>query len=155
MLRFVLAAALMAATPVWAEEFTPAANADFLSANAKKPGVTTLPGLQYEVLKKGEGATPRRSDCVTVNYKGTLIDGKVFDQTEPDKPVTFPAQLLIPGWIVVLQLMHEGDAWRVAIPPELAYGHDGAGEGIIPPDQTLIFDVELVKVAKPVRGRCQ
>ncbi|MGB8601811.1 MAG: FKBP-type peptidyl-prolyl cis-trans isomerase, partial [Rhizomicrobium sp.] len=124
------------------------ANANYLADNAKKPGVVTLPGLQYEVLKKGTGAVAHRHDCVLVNYKGWLIDGKVFDQTD-GKPVTFPAHLLIPGWTTALQLMHEGDLWRITVPSELAYGSDGTGEGTIPPNQTLVFDVELLKVTKP------
>lgn len=139
--------------PGLSDPLSPAANGEYLANNAKKPGVVTLPGLQYEVLKAGTGAPAHRHDCVTVNYKGMLIDGKVFDQTD-GKPVTFPAMLLIPGWSAALGMMREGDQWRLTIPPGLAYGRDGAGEGLIPPDQTLIFEIELVKAAKPVRGRC-
>ena len=137
------------------EEPTVTRPGEYLAAHAKKPGVVQVPGLQYEVLKAGDGAPALRSDCVTVNYKVTLIDGKVFDQTAPGKPATFPAFMLIPGWTIALQLMHEGDVWRLTVPPELAYGHKGIGDGLIPPDQILLFDLELVKVAKPVRGRCQ
>lgn len=130
------------------------ANAAYLAQNAKKPGVIALPGIQYEVLIRGDGPQPGRHDCVTVNYKGTLIDGKVFDQTEPGKPANFPASLLIPGWVAALQLMHTGDKWRIVIPSELAYGKSGIGDGLIPPDQTLVFEVELLKAYKPAKKSC-
>lgn len=130
------------------------ANTAYLANNAKKQGVVALPGIQYEVLKQGDGPQPGRHDCVTVNYKGWLIDGKVFDQTEPGKPANFPANLLIPGWVVALQLMHTGDTWRIVIPSELAYGKPGIGDGLIPPDQTLVFEVELLKVYAPTRKGC-
>lgn len=130
---------------------SPAANADYLANNAKRPGVVTLPGLQYEILKTGDGVAPKRSDCVTVRYTGTLIDGTVVDRT--DKPISLPALMLIPGWTVALQKMHEGDVWRLSVPADMAYGRDGAG-GVVPPDQTLIFELELVKVSRPVHGRC-
>lgn len=152
------AAVFFLVAPVWAAEPAVApsadANAKYLADNAKRPGVVSVPGVQYEVLKKGTGAQAHRHDCVTVNYKGALIDGKVFDQTD-GKPVTFPAQLLIPGWITILQLMHEGDVWRITVPAEMAYGADGTGGGIIPPNQTLVFEVELLKASKPVRGHCR
>lgn len=130
-------------------------NADFIAANAKKPGVVSVPGIQYRVLKKGNGAQPGRHDCVTVNYKGSLIDGKVFDETKPGKPATFPAGALIPGWVEALQMMHAGDKWNIVIPSGLAYGKGGAGDGLIPPNQTLVFDVELLKVSPPVQGSCE
>lgn len=130
------------------------ANAAYLAANAKKHGVVSVPGIQYEVLKKGTGAQPGRRDCVTVNYKGMLIDGKVFDQTKPGQPATFPAGALIPGWVEALQLMHEGDKWRLVIPSGLAYGKSGAGNGVIPPDQTLVFEIELLKVAPMTEQGC-
>jgi len=149
----VAATALLLTMPVWAAGLTATDNAAFLAANAKKPGVVTLPGLQYEILKQGTGAPAHRYDCITVNYKGSLIDGKVFDQTE-GKPVTFPAMLLIPGWVVALQMMHEGDSWQLVIPPQLAYGKDGAGDGAIAPDQTLVFEIELLKATAPVHGTC-
>ncbi len=130
------------------------ANAAYLADNAKKAGVTSVPGIQYEVLQKGSGAQPTRRDCVTVNYRGTLINGKEFDKTEPGKPVSFPAGRLIPGWVEALQMMHVGDKWRLVIPAGLAYGKDGAGDGVIPPDQTLVFEVELLKVAPPTEQGC-
>lgn len=129
-----------------ADPLSDAANAEFLKKNAKKSNVVSVPGIQYEVLQKGEGPQPRRQDCVTVNYKGTLIDGKVFDQTEPGQPATFPAGRLIPGWVEALQMMHTGDKWRLVIPAGLAYGKEGAGKGVIPPNQTLVFELEILKV---------
>ncbi len=130
------------------------ANAQFLADNAKKDGVVSVQGLQYEVLKKGTGAMPARHDCVTVYYKGSLINGKVFDRTEDGKPAVFPANRLIPGWVAALQMMHVGDKWRLVIPSSLAYGKDGAGDGLIPPDQTLVFELELLKVAPPTTEGC-
>jgi FKBP-type peptidyl-prolyl cis-trans isomerase len=130
------------------------ANTAYLAENAKKSGVISVPGIQYEVLQKGTGAQPERHDCVTVNYKGSLIDGKVFDQSEPGKPATFPAGRLIPGWVEALQMMHVGDKWRLVIPAGLAYGKHGAGEGVIPADQTLVFEIELLKVAPPTEAGC-
>jgi FKBP-type peptidyl-prolyl cis-trans isomerase FklB len=127
------------------------ANAAYLKDNAKKSGVVSVPGIQYEVLQKGDGPQPSRKDCVTVNYKGSLIDGKVFDQTEPGAPATFPAGRLIPGWVQALQMMHTGEKWRLIIPSGLAYGKEGAG-GVIPPNQTLVFEVELLKVIPGCTG---
>jgi FKBP-type peptidyl-prolyl cis-trans isomerase len=122
------------------------ANGAYLAANAKKPGVVVMPGIQYQILKKGTGAQPGGRDCVSVNYKGMLIDGKVFDETK-GTPRSFPAGGLIPGWVEALRLMHVGDKWRVVIPAGLAYGKTGAGGGVIPPDQTLVFEIELLKVS--------
>jgi len=133
---------------------SPEGNAKFLADNAKKDGVVSVPGIQYEVLQKGTGAQPERRDCVTVTYTGSLTNGKVFDKTEPGKPATFPAGRLIPGWVEALQMMHVGDKWRLVIPPGLAYGKDGAGDGLIPPNQTLVFELELLKVSPPVQGMC-
>lgn len=130
------------------------ANAEYLAKNAKKAGVVSVPGIQYQVLKAGKGAQPGRKDCVSVYYKGWLIDGKVFDKTEPGKPAVFPAGMLIPGWVEALLMMHVGDKWRIVIPPGLAYGKAGAGNGLIPPDQTLVFDVELLKVSPPTEAGC-
>jgi FKBP-type peptidyl-prolyl cis-trans isomerase FklB len=125
------------------------AGEDFLAANAKKEGVkTTASGLQYKVLKSGDGKgkTPKATDTVKVHYHGTLIDGTVFDSSvERGEPAEFPVNGVIPGWTEVLQLMKEGDKWQVYIPSKLAYGERGAG-GKIGPNATLIFDVELLKV---------
>lgn len=142
-------AAVSAPAPLSAQ-----ANSEYLAKNAKKTGVVSVPGIQYEVLKSGKGPQPSRKDCVSVYYRGGLIDGKVFDKTEPGKPAVFPAGKLIPGWVEALQMMHVGDKWRVVIPPGLAYGKTGAGDGLIPPDQTLVFDIELLNVSQPTPAGC-
>ena len=119
--------------------------ASFLSENAKKQGVTTTAsGLQYEVLQEGQGAKPSATDTVTVNYRGTLIDGKEFDS---GNGISFPLNRVIPGWTEGVQLMKEGAKYRFYIPSELAYGERGAGSDI-PPNADLIFEVELVKVGQ-------
>jgi FKBP-type peptidyl-prolyl cis-trans isomerase len=125
------------------------ANATFLAANAQKPGVrVTASGLQYRVIHAGYGQRPHGTDLVTVNYKGTLINGKVFDATEPGLPAQFTVNKLIPGWTEALQLMREGDEWEIVIPSSLAYGARGAG-GAIPPNQALVFDLTLISVKPP------
>jgi len=123
------------------------ANKRFLEDYAKRPGVTKLPdGLMYRVLKTGTGPQVQKpNDVVTVFYKGALINGKVFDQTKPEEPAQFPSGALIPGWVEALKLMKTGDTWELAIPSELGYGADGAGD-TIPPNQTLVFTMSLVKV---------
>ncbi|KAA9345685.1 FKBP-type peptidyl-prolyl cis-trans isomerase [Adhaeribacter soli] len=120
---------------------------EFLAANKSKEGVHTLPsGLQYEILREGSGKTPARTDQVTTHYKGTLIDGTVFDSSyERGQPVTFPVNGVIAGWTQALMLMQEGAKWRLYIPSDLAYGAQGAGADI-GPNATLIFDVELLEV---------
>lgn len=121
----------------------------FLAANKKKDGVKTLDdGLQYKVIKEGDGAQPDANDSVTVSYTGKLIDGTVFDSSEKrGKPVTFPVNAVIPGWTEALQLMHAGGEYKLFIPPDLAYGERGAGNKI-GPNETLVFDVKLVSVDK-------
>lgn len=121
----------------------------FLAANKSKPGVVTLAdGLQYKVIKTGTGSKPTANDSVTVEYTGTLIDGKVFDSTEKaGKPVTFKVNQVIPGWTEALQLMNQGSEWEIYIPSSLAYGEKGVG-GPIGPNQTLIFKIKLVSVNK-------
>lgn len=151
----VVCAAALAVPAVAGDLLSSGANEAFLGANAKKAGVTALPGIQYEVLKRGDGAQPTRRDCVTVYYKGSLISGKVFDETKPGEPATFPVGALIPGWISALELMHVGEKWRLVIPAWLAYGRAGAGQGVIPPNQTLVFEVELLKVFAPGPAGCQ
>ncbi|HSI89724.1 MAG TPA: FKBP-type peptidyl-prolyl cis-trans isomerase [Adhaeribacter sp.] len=120
---------------------------EFLAANKSKAGVQTLPsGMQYEILNEGTGKTPGRTDNVTTHYKGTLIDGTVFDSSyERGQPATFPVNGVIAGWTQALMMMKEGAKWRLYIPSELAYGAQGAGADI-GPNATLIFDVELLKV---------
>lgn len=126
-----------------------AASANFLVDNGQRPEVTvTSSGLQYEVLEEGEAgaSSPRASDTVTVHYHGTLIDGTVFDSSvERDQPATFGLNQVIAGWTEGVQLMKVGDKYRFYIPSDLAYGEAGAG-GIIGPNTTLIFDVELLGI---------
>ncbi len=119
----------------------------FLTENAGKPGITTLPsGLQYEVLTPGTGPKPTLGSSVTTHYHGTLINGTVFDSSyQRGQPATFPVNGVIAGWTEALQLMPEGSKYRLYIPSDLAYGKRGAGRDI-PGDTALIFDVELLKV---------
>lgn len=126
-----------------------AAGEAFLKDNgAREKVMTTASGLQYEVLEEGTGAQPSAGDQVTVHYTGKLIDGTVFDSSvERGEPATFGVTQVIPGWVEALQLMKEGARWRLFIPSNLAYGPNGAG-GVIGPNATLIFDVELIKVIK-------
>ena len=122
---------------------------EFLAENGKRAEVQTTPsGLQYEVLKEGDGAKPTADDKVVVHYTGKLIDGTVFDSSEErGVPATFGVTQVIPGWVEALQLMTVGSTWRLFIPSALAYGPQGAG-GVIGPNQTLIFDVTLLEIAK-------
>ncbi len=119
----------------------------FLAANKAKPGVVTLPdGLQYTVIKEGTGPKPSASDTVTVNYRGTLINGKEFDSSyKRGEPAKFPVNGVIKGWTEALQLMPVGSKWQLFIPAELAYGERGAGADIAP-NSTLIFEVELLSI---------
>ena len=130
-----------------AYDTSPDANKRFLADYATRPDVKKLPdGLMYRVLKSGDGPQVKSDgDMVTVYYKGALITGKVFDQTKAGEPAQFPAGNLIPGWVEALKLMKTGDSWELVIPSELGYGSDGAGDAI-PPDQTLVFTMTLVKV---------
>lgn len=124
----------------------------FLAANAKKEGVKTLPsGLQYKVITEGKGKSPKATDTVTVNYRGTLIDGTEFDSSyKRGEPATFQVNGVIKGWTEALQLMKEGSKWQLFIPSNLAYGERGAG-GVIGPNATLIFEVELLSI-KPAEN---
>ena len=119
----------------------------YLAENAKKDGVITLPsGLQYQVLKEGNGKKPTAKDTVMCHYEGFLIDGTVFDSSvQRGEPATFPLQQVIAGWTEGLQLMQEGAKYRFFIPSRLGYGEGGAGSSI-PPFAALIFDVELIQV---------
>lgn len=119
----------------------------FLDENASKEGVvTTASGLQYQVLTEGQGAKPVASDEVTVHYHGTLIDGTVFDSSvDRGQPATFPVGGVIQGWVEALQLMNVGSKYKLFIPSNLAYGERGAG-GSIGPNETLIFEVELLSI---------
>jgi len=119
----------------------------FLAANKIKEGVKTLPsGLQYKVITEGTGKTPKATDSVVTNYRGTLIDGTEFDSSYQRKtPATFRVTGVIKGWTEALQLMKEGAKWQLFVPPDLAYGERGAGPKI-GPNATLIFEIELISV---------
>lgn len=123
------------------------AGEEFLAINKEKPGVVTLPsGLQYQILKKGEGSIPKATDQVTCHYHGTLIDGRVFDSSvDRGQPATFGVTQVIPGWVEALQMMPVGSKWKLFIPSNLAYGERGAGESI-EPNSALIFDVEILNI---------
>lgn len=131
-----------------AGEMNTKAGKEYLANNAKEEGVkVTESGLQYLVVKEGNGKKPGPNDVVTVHYTGRLIDGTVFDSSvERGEPATFAVGQVIPGWVEGLQLMSEGSAYRLFIPSELAYGEHGTGP--IQPNSTLIFDVQLLKVGK-------
>ena len=121
----------------------------FLAANKSKSGVVTLPdGLQYTVLTEGTGAMPGASDVVSVNYRGTLVDGTEFDSSyKRGQPASFPVNGVIRGWTEALQLMKTGSKWKLFVPSELAYGESGRPG--IPPNSVLIFEVELLSVQAP------
>lgn len=120
----------------------------FLAENKNKDGVVELPsGLQYKIISEGTGEKPKATDTVTVNYRGTLIDGSEFDSSaRHGKPATLRVNGVIPGWTEALQLMKTGSKWQLFIPSGLAYGERGAGRGEIGPNATLIFDVELLSI---------
>lgn len=136
------------------QEIAQKANADniqqgkvFLEENKKRANIITLDsGLQYEILKDGNGKSPSMNDQVQCHYEGTLIDGTLFDSSiKRGQPAIFGVNQVIAGWTEALQLMKEGAKWRLYIPFNLAYGEQGAGESI-PPYSTLVFEVELIKV---------
>ncbi len=136
------------------QEIAQKANADniqqgkaFLEENKKRANIITLDsGLQYEILKDGNGKSPSMNDQVQCHYEGTLIDGTLFDSSiKRGQPAVFGVNQVIAGWTEALQLMKEGAKWRLYIPFNLAYGEQGAGESI-PPYSTLVFEVELIKV---------
>ncbi len=130
------------------EKNTKAAQA-FLATNKSKPGVkTTKSGLQYQIVKTGNGAKPKATDHIRVRYKGTRTDGSVFEATDPKgEPTVLDMQLLIPGWKEALAMMKCGDKWTLYVPPELAYG-EGGNVGI-EPNSLLIYDLELVSILSP------
>lgn len=119
----------------------------FLEENKKNPNVKVLPsGLQYEVIREGNGKQPKATDRVRCHYEGTLIDGTLFDSSiQRGEPAVFGVNQVIKGWVEALQLMSEGAKWKLYIPSDLAYGANGASE-MIPPHSTLIFEVELIEV---------
>ena len=127
----------------------PNKSSDFLAANKNKPGVkTTANGLQYKILTQGKGEKPIDGNSVTVDYEGKLVDGSVFDSSyKRGEPATFPVNGVIPGWTEALKLMPVGSTWELFIPANLAYGEQGAPPSI-GPNETLIFKVHLISVAK-------
>jgi FKBP-type peptidyl-prolyl cis-trans isomerase FklB len=119
----------------------------FMAANAARDEVTTTDsGLQYEVLETGDGEKPGLQSTVVTHYHGTLLDGTVFDSSvERGEPSEFGVNQVIPGWTEALQMMSVGDKWRIACPPKLAYGEQGAGDSI-PPDTALVFEIHLIAI---------
>lgn len=119
----------------------------FMKSNAERDEVSvTDSGLQYEVLESGDGATPTAQSTVVTHYHGTFIDGRVFDSSvERGQPAEFGVNQVIPGWTEALQMMSVGDKWRIACPPTLAYGEQGAGDSI-PPNTALVFEIHLIEV---------
>jgi FKBP-type peptidyl-prolyl cis-trans isomerase len=125
-------------------------NAAYLRDNAEKSGVVTRPsGLQYRVIKSGAGRSPKPTDMVRVTYSGRLINGVVFDETTAGQTAEFEAGKLIAGWVEALSLMKEGDRWELVIPSNLGYGETGTPGGPIGPNQTLVFEMELIAVTTP------
>ncbi len=121
----------------------------FLAENKKKEGIkTTASGLQYKVLKAGTGALPKATDTIVANYRGTLLNGTEFDSSyKRGQPATFALNQVIPGWTEALKMMKVGSKWQIFVPPTLGYGEHGAG-GVIGPNATLIFEIELVDIKK-------
>lgn len=137
------------------EEKQKKAGMDYLQDNAQKPGVVVLPsGLQYKVLKQGDGAIAKATDKVKVKYEGRLIDGTVFDSTDKHggQPATFSPNQVIKGWTEALCMMPVGSKWQLYIPYDLAYGSRGAGSDI-PPYSTLVFDVEVLEIEAPKEAK--
>lgn len=127
----------------------------FLATNAKKPGVITLPsGLQYKVLTQGTGATPTARDMVKTHYRGRLLNGTEFDSSySRNEPATLMVSGVIKGWTEALQLMKVGAKWELYVPSGLAYGAEGPGRGKIGPNETLVFEIELLGVEAPPAGQ--
>ena len=144
---FAVAATLLIPTFLMAQSSNLEQGQAFLKANASKTGVHTTPsGLQYKIITEGHGKSPKATDTVLVNYRGTTIDGTEFDSSyKRNEPISFPLNGVIPGWTEGVQLIKEGGKIQLYIPSNLAYGSRGAG-GVIAPDSTLVFDIELLKV---------
>jgi FKBP-type peptidyl-prolyl cis-trans isomerase len=129
-------------------------NQKFLADYAKIKGVIVRPsGLMFRIIQNGYGKRPQSTDSVKVYYTGKLINGVIFDGTSPGLPFTTKLNSLVPGWIEALQLMREGDHWQLVIPPNLGYGARSVGDGLIPPNQDLIFDLKLIETTPaPKKG---
>jgi FKBP-type peptidyl-prolyl cis-trans isomerase len=129
-------------------------NLKYLEENKKKKGWIVRPsGLQFRILQNGYGKRPQSTDTVKVYYTGKLINGTIFDGTSPGLPASLRLNSVIQGWIEALLLMREGDHWQLVIPPNLGYGARSMGDGLIPPNQTLLFDIKLVETTPaPRRG---
>jgi len=120
-------------------------NTKYLEESKKLKGMIVRPsGLQFRILQNGYGKRPQSTDTVKVYYTGKLINGVIFDGTSPGLPASLKLNSVIPGWIEALMLMREGDHWQLVIPPNLGYGARSMGDGLIPPNQTLIFDIKLI-----------
>lgn len=143
------------ALPAAAQDaLSPAANAAFLAANAARPGVTVRPdGLQYSVLHSGMGRRAAPSDYARIIFTGKLIDGTIVDGTSPGLPTVVAISAVIEGLSEALQMMHEGDRWRLVVPAHLAFGAKGTGSGAVPPNQALVFDVTLIAAETPARAQ--
>jgi len=120
----------------------------YLHINAQKSGVKVMAsGLQFEIIESGEGRSPTATSTVVTHYHGTFVNGDVFDSSvDRGTPAEFPVNRVIAGWTEALQMMKEGDKWRLVLPPEIAYGERGAAGGLIPPNTVLVFEVELIEV---------
>jgi FKBP-type peptidyl-prolyl cis-trans isomerase len=124
-----------------------AKGAEFLAENGKKTGVvTTASGLQYEIIKEGTGPKPTMESVVSVYYKGSLLNGQIFDQSQEGSPVEFPVGRVIPGWIEGIQLMNVGSKYKFYVPGDLGYGPNGNPQGGIGPNEVLVFEVELLAI---------
>jgi FKBP-type peptidyl-prolyl cis-trans isomerase FklB len=145
-MKFAVAAfAIAFSGQALAGDISPEANQEFVAAHAKMPGVMVLPsGLQYRVIKSGTGQTPTADDTVKVSYKGTRVDGYVFDSTKPGETRNLPVRKLIPGWMEALSMMKEGDEWELLVPAKLAYGETRNNSDLW--GQALLFNMQLVAV---------
>jgi FKBP-type peptidyl-prolyl cis-trans isomerase len=149
MLRPLALFLLLLAAPALADPPDLTANQAYLAANGKKPGVITRPsGLEYRVIRSGlTGRRPTLADTVRLAFTGKLIDGKQFDGSATGFPATLPlSSISLRGLSEALQMMREGDRWELVVPANLGFGTRGTGEGTVPPNQTLVFDVTLVQV---------
>ena len=153
----ILATALLAASPAWAESaLTPAASQTHLATNARAPGVTVRPsGLQVRILKNGVGRRFAPGDALQIYYTAKLINGKVVDGTTPGLPAPLDPAQTLKGLGEGLAAMREGDRWEMTLPPMLAFGSKGGGNGLVPPDQAMVFDVTIASVTPAARAAAE